>query len=65
MGNFSSVDTSDKKIVIVGGGYGGSYLAYKLISNNVGTTTLIEPRDYTFHSIGALRAAVDESKINI
>ena len=62
MGIRQSVDTSHKKIVVVGAGYGGAYLAYKLLSNNVGTTTIIEPRDFTFHCLGALRFSVDESK---
>ena len=62
MGAFYSVDTSDKKIVVIGGGYGGSYLAHKLLSKNIGTTTLVEPQEFSFHCIGALRASVDESE---
>ena len=62
MGSGSSVDTSNKEIVIVGGGYSGGYLAHLLVSQNVGKVKLIEPLDGVFHSIGALRTVVDESK---
>ena len=62
MGSGPSVNTSNKEIVIVGGGYGGGYLAHLLVSQNVGKVKLIEPLDGVFHSVGALRALVDESK---
>lgn len=62
MGSGPSVDTSNKEIVIIGGGYGGSFLAHKLVSKNIGQVKLIEPKDGMFHSIGALRTAVDGRK---
>lgn len=64
MGSGPSVDTSHKEIVIVGAGYSGAYLAHKLVSGNVGKVTLVDPKEGMFHSIGALRAAVDESKFS-
>lgn len=63
MGGKQSSDIANKQIVIIGGGYGGSHLAYRLIKKNIGKVTLIEPKDGLFHNIGALRTVVDESKI--
>jgi len=62
MGSGPSVDTSNKEIVVIGGGYGGSFLAQKLVKGNIGKVTLVEPRDGLVHNIGALRVVVDESK---
>ena len=64
MGSGSSSDTSNKEIVIIGGGYGGSLLAHKLVKGNVGKVTLVEPRDGLVHNIGALRVVVDKSKLS-
>ena len=65
MGSGTSVDTSNKEIVVIGGGYGGSLLAHKLVKENVGKVTLVEPRDGMFHSIGALRTVVDEGEYTV
>ena len=65
MGSGPSVDTSNKKIVIVGGGYGGSYLAHKLVAGNIGKVTLVEPREGMFHSMGALRTVVEKGNYSI
>lgn len=54
-----------RHIVIVGGGYGGAYLAYKLVSEKIGKVSLIDPKDYSFHCIGALRTAVDPSNLSV
>ena len=64
MGSGPSVDTSNKKIVIIGGGYGGAFLAHKLVTKEIGQVKLIEPKEGMFHSIGALRTAVDGRKLN-
>ena len=56
---------TSKHIVIIGGGYGGAYLAYKLVSENVGKVSLVEPKECFFHCIGALRTAVDKSNVLI
>ncbi|WP_329026342.1 FAD-dependent oxidoreductase [Streptomyces sp. NBC_00690] len=45
------------KVVIVGGGYGGSAAAKAL--DAVADVTLVEPKDAFLHNVGALRAAVD------
>nr|XP_002126981.1 apoptosis-inducing factor 2-like [Ciona intestinalis] len=61
MGLCNSIEfQSDMHLVIVGGGYGGSHLALQMIKANICKVTLIDPRDAMFHSIGALRATVDD-----
>ncbi|MGW1027930.1 FAD-dependent oxidoreductase [Streptomyces sp. NPDC002577] len=46
-----------KKVVVVGGGYGGSAAAKAL--DGVADVVLVEPKEAFFHAVGALRAAVD------
>ena len=54
------VDSVDKsRVVVVGGGYGGSRVAKEL--DAVADVTLVEPKDAFVHAVGALRAAVDAS----
>ena len=50
-----------RHVVIIGGGYGGMELASLLMKWNV-PFTLIDPKEYFHHNVGALRAVVDESK---
>jgi apoptosis-inducing factor 2 len=45
------------KVVIIGGGYGGSAAAKAL--DDTADVTLVEPKDAFLHNVGALRAAVD------
>ncbi|MCX4658281.1 NAD(P)/FAD-dependent oxidoreductase [Streptomyces uncialis] len=45
------------RVVIIGGGYGGSAAAKAL--DDVAEVTLVEPKDAFLHNVGALRAAVD------
>ncbi|MCM2393268.1 FAD-dependent oxidoreductase [Streptomyces albipurpureus] len=45
------------KVVIIGGGYGGSAAAKAL--DAIADVTLVEPKDAFLHNVGALRAAVD------
>ncbi|CAK8690672.1 unnamed protein product [Clavelina lepadiformis] len=52
------------KVVIVGGGYGGAYLGYKIIKENLCKVTVIDPKDGMFHNVGALRTLVDKSYEN-
>ena len=63
MGNFlwgngvSKEDLETKHIVIIGGGYGGMELAAEL--QNLGIPfTLIDPKEFFHHNVGALRATV-------
>ncbi|XP_078483042.1 ferroptosis suppressor protein 1-like [Ciona intestinalis] len=61
MGAGSSVTPrDDMHLVIVGGGYAGSYFAVQMIKSGLCKVTLIDGRDAMFHSIGALRTVVDE-----
>ena len=48
---------NEPRVVVVGGGYGGTRVA-KLL-DDVADVTLVEPKDAFVHSAGALRAAVD------
>jgi NADH dehydrogenase FAD-containing subunit len=48
-----------KRVVVVGGGYGGSALAKEL--DTVADVVLVEPKDAFVHATAALRAAVDAS----
>ncbi|MFD7378807.1 FAD-dependent oxidoreductase [Streptomyces mirabilis] len=45
------------KVVVVGGGYGGSAAAKAL--DGVSDVVLVEPKEAFFHAVGALRAAVN------
>ncbi|WP_225753529.1 FAD-dependent oxidoreductase [Actinotalea sp. Marseille-Q4924] len=45
------------RVVVVGGGYGGSAVARQL--DDVADVVLVEPRDGFVHTVGALRAAAD------
>lgn len=49
-----------RHVVIIGGGYGGMELASLMMKWNV-PFTLIDPKEYFHHNVGALRAVVDES----
>ncbi|XP_078483040.1 ferroptosis suppressor protein 1 [Ciona intestinalis] len=61
MGAGSSVTPrDDMHLVIVGGGYAGSYFAVQMIKSGLCKVTLIDGRDAMFHSVGALRTVVDE-----
>ena len=51
----------DRHVVIVGGGYAGIELASILKKWKV-PFTLIDPKEYFHHNVGALRAVVDEGK---
>lgn len=55
MGNSSSA-RSESRVVIVGGGYGGTSVAIDL--DNYCHVILIDPKAYFHHCIGSLRAAV-------
>ena len=62
MGSSLSKDQLNKKhVVIVGGGYGGMELASELLKSGI-PFTLIDPKEYFHHNVGALRAVVDEGK---
>ena len=59
MGSSVSKDQLNKKnVVIVGGGYGGMELASQLLKLGI-PFTLIDPKEYFHHCVGALRCAVD------
>ncbi|MGW4206320.1 NAD(P)/FAD-dependent oxidoreductase [Streptomyces sp. NPDC004726] len=45
------------KVVVIGGGYGGTTAAKAL--DDAADVTLVEPKDAFLHNVGALRAAVD------
>ena len=45
-------------IVIIGGGYGGLQLAHEFKKRGI-RFTLVEPKEYFHHCVGALRAAVN------
>ena len=57
--SFCPSSTIDRHVVIIGGGYGGVELATLLQSWKV-PFTLIDPKEYFHHNVGALRAVVDE-----
>ena len=64
MGLYQSVCPSqiiDRHGVIIGGGYGGIEVASMLKKWNV-PFTIIDPKEYFHHVVGALRAAVDEGR---
>ena len=52
---------NDLHVVIIGGGYAGIELASILKKWKV-PFTLIDPKEYFHHNVGALRAVVDEGK---
>jgi apoptosis-inducing factor 2 len=51
------MDQALKRVIVVGGGYGGTAVAKELDQNC--DVTLIEKRERFFHNSGSLRAAVD------
>jgi len=64
MGSSVSKDQLNKKnVVIVGGGYGGMELASQLLKLGI-PFTLIDPKEYFHHCVGALRCAVDPNFTN-
>nr|CAB3220703.1 apoptosis-inducing factor 2-like [Phallusia mammillata] len=61
MGSGSSVPYQENMhVVVVGGGYCGALLAYKIKKSNLCKVTMIDPKDAMVHSIGALRCVVEE-----
>ena len=62
MGSGSSKTTinADMHVAIIGGGYGGFLLAHQLLSSKVCKVTMIDPKDCMVHSVGALRASVEQ-----
>ena len=59
MGSSSSVVADNSEhVVIIGGGYGGLLLAYKLLKRNQCKVTLVDPKDCMVHFVGALRSSV-------
>ncbi|XP_059081447.1 ferroptosis suppressor protein 1-like isoform X2 [Tigriopus californicus] len=49
-------------VVVIGGGYGGTTCALALKKHGI-PYTLVEPKEYFHHNVGALRAAVDKGFI--
>ena len=65
MGLYQSIvspEIIDRHVVIIGGGYGGVELASILKKWNI-SFTLIDPKEYFHHNVGALRALVDEGTV--
>ena len=61
MGASLSKDVLESKhVVIVGGGFGGIHCAAKLKELQV-PFTLIDPKEYFYHNVGALRGLVQPS----
>ena len=56
-----STQVEHRHVVIIGGGYGGVELASILKKWKI-PFTLIDPKEYFHHNVGALRAVVDDSK---
>ena len=50
----------DKRVVVVGGGYGGTRLCRQLQKAGA-TFTLIDPKSYLYHNVASVRAVVDTS----
>ena len=57
-----STQITNRHVVIIGGGYGGVELASLLKKWKV-PFTLIDPKEYFHHNVGALRAVIDEGKL--
>ena len=60
-GNVSKELVESRHIVIIGGGYGGMHLGCLLQEWGV-PFTLVDPKEYFHHCVGALRGVVDQSK---
>ncbi|XP_033637576.1 apoptosis-inducing factor 2-like [Asterias rubens] len=58
MGGSSSVELQTKRVVIIGGGYGGVAVANKLLGKC--QLTLIDPKEALHHCIAALRACTED-----
>lgn len=56
-------DNSTRRVVVVGGGYGGSAVAQGL--DDVADVVLVEPKDMFVHNVAALRALVDPSWLEL
>jgi NADH dehydrogenase FAD-containing subunit len=54
----SKVQLESKKIVIIGGGYGGIQMASNFKKSGL-PFTLVDPKQYFHHNIAAGRAAVN------
>ena len=52
-----------KHVVIIGGGYGGIHLAAQLKASGI-PFKLIDPKEYFFHNVGALRAVVEPGEVD-
>jgi len=58
-----STQVEHRHVVIIGGGYGGVELASILKKWKI-PFTLIDPKEYFHHNVGALRAVVDDAYMN-
>jgi NADH dehydrogenase FAD-containing subunit len=56
-------NSASKNVVVIGGGYAGAHLVSSLERDLPAdyTLVLLEKRDYYFHNMSGLRAAVDPS----
>ena len=64
MGFFCQSNKLDHRhVVVIGGGYGGVEVASILKKWKI-PFTLIDPKEYFHHNVGALRAVIDESKFS-
>lgn len=63
MGGSGSRENNEKKpvVLIVGGGYGGTQCAKILDKTGQFFVVLIDRKSYFLHSVGALRAAVEQN----
>ena len=55
----------DKRIVIVGGGYGGAAVGGRLIKDKHPNFTLIDGREAMHHNVAAGRAALQKGKVHL
>ena len=53
---------ADKRILIIGGGYGGSTLGSKLLKENHPNFTVVDVREAMHHNIATGRASVQKGK---
>jgi len=50
-------------VVIIGGGYAGTYLAYLLQQETICKVTLVDPKDVFIHRAGVMRSIVEPGKL--